>query len=364
MNVRGSGLVRKAIYVVSTEESSGKSAIIVALASMAMEMGVRVGYFKPIGTSSLLAPGREHLDEDVEIMRAILKSRHESNILCPIILKREDFLRDFAETHIKSHIENILAAYKVASNGTDIMLIEGSRSLSVGAFIECSAPRLAREIGAEILLIGRFRDDSIVDDVLQAQDCCIKWGTKISWVVLNRIPPDMMEHAERVVRPFLEKHGIRVSGLIPEDRVLSSPTVREICDFIGGRVLAGKDGLDRTIEAVLVGAMTPESAVKYFRKVANELVITGGDRTDIILTALETDVSAIVLTGNLYPSTKVFPKADQLKVPLILVPYDTYTTLQYVQKVIGRIKPGDSRRISAAINLVRKYVDWRQLLGV
>jgi BioD-like phosphotransacetylase family protein len=166
-----------------------------------------------------------------------------------------------------------------------------------------------------------------------------------------------------VIKPFIEKHGIKVLGLIPEDKNLSAPTAREICDFIGGRVLAGKDGLDKMIEAILIGAMTPDSAAKYFRRVTNELVITGGDRTDIILTALETDVSAIVLTGNLHPSAKVLPKADELKVPLILVPYDTYTTLQYIQKIIGKIKPRDSRRISTAVNLVREHVDWRQLIG-
>ncbi|MEM2351671.1 MAG: DRTGG domain-containing protein, partial [Thermoproteota archaeon] len=74
-------------------------------------------------------------------------------------------------------------------------------------------------------------------------------------------------------------------------------------------------------------------------------------------------VSAIILTGNLYPSVKVFPKADQLKVPLILVPYDTYTTLQYVQRMIGRIKPKDVRRIKTIIDLVKTHVDLKKILS-
>jgi len=117
------------------------------------------------------------------------------------------------------------------------------------------------------------------------------------------------------------------------------------------------------VEAVLIGAMTPESATRYFRKARNELVITGGDRTDIVFAALEAGASALILTGNLYPSVKIFPRADDLSVPIILVPYDTYTTLQQVQRIVGRIKPRDKRRIGRAEKLVRENVDWRQILS-
>jgi BioD-like phosphotransacetylase family protein len=353
-------LVEKAIYIASTDEASGKSAIIIALASIAMEMGKKVGYFKPIGIKSSI-PGREHLDEDAEIMRTFLRLEHESNIICPFTLDKEEFLDEFVDA--ESCIRNIKASYEKISHDKDLMLIEGPHNFSVGSFINCPIPRLAKDLKAEILLVERVMDDSVVDDVLQSQDCCIRWGVNLFGVILNRISPDKMERVKHVIKPFIEKHGIKVLGLIPEDKNLSAPTAREICDFIGGRVLAGKDGLDKMIEAILIGAMTPDSAAKYFRRVTNELVITGGDRTDIILTALETDVSAIVLTGNLHPSAKVLPKADELKVPLILVPYDTYTTLQYIQKIIGKIKPRDSRRISTAVNLVREHVDWRQLIG-
>lgn len=356
-------MVKKAIYVASTDELSGKSAIIMALISIAKEMGKSVGYFKPIGFSSSLIPGREHVDEDVEIIGSILNMRYESSDICPLVLRKDEFLEDFTRIDIKSCIEKIHEAYEKISKKADLMLIEGPPTFSTGAFAGCPVPRLARDFNAEILLIEKSGEDSVVDDILQVQDCCIRWGTRIFGVILNRIPQDRLERTERVVKPFIEKAGIEVLGLIPEDKMLSAPTVREICDFIGGRVLAGKDGLDKMVEAILIGAMTPESAAKYFRKVTNELVITGGDRTDIILTALETDVAAIVLTGNLYPNVRVFPKADELNIPLILVPYDTYTTLQHVQKIIGRIKPKDSRRINAAVDLVKKNVDFMKILA-
>lgn len=357
-----SELVKKSIYITSTEEASGKSVIAVSLASIAKESGEKTGYFKPITLEASLVHGREGKDEDIEVMRRILGLKAEYNVICPFTLKRDYFLKDFLNLDVSQSVENVLKSYREASNGKDIMLIEGPRTLSIGAFLGCPVPKLARAFNANVLLVLKFKDDFIVDEILQAQEYCARWDVKIFGVILNRIPQDAIVRVESIIKPFIEEQRIKVLGLIPEDKALSSLTAREVCEFIGGEVLAGEDGLDNLIEAILIGAMTPESAAKYFRQVTNELVITGGDRSDIILTALETGVSAIILTGNLYPSAKVFPKADHLKIPLIIVPYDTYTTLQHVQKIIGRIKPGDPRRINAAINLVKKNVDWEYIL--
>ena len=355
-------LVEKAIYLASTEEASGKSVLAISLASMASELGKKVGYFKPITLENSLAPGREGIDEDVEVMRKILNLKLDYESLCPITLKRDDFIKDFLEADVSRCIENLSRCFEKVSENRDIVLIEGPRTLSVGSFLGCPVPKLAKHFNAEILLVLRFRDDFIVDEMLEIREYCARWDAEILGVVLNRVPRNFMHRVENVIKPFIEKRGLKVFGVIPEEKSLSALTAREICEFLGGRVLAGEDGLDNLVEDVLIGAMTPESAAKYFQRAVNEVVITGGDRTDVILTALETGVAALILTGNLYPSAKVFPRADQLKVPLILVPYDTYTTLLHVQKIIGRIKPSDYRRIRSAINLVKKHVDWKKIL--
>jgi len=181
-------------------------------------------------------------------------------------------------------------------------------------------------------------------------------------VLLNRVPPDRVARTEKVVRKQLESRGMRVLGLVPEEKTLSAVTVRELHKAIGGEVLAGKDGMDKAIQTFLVGAMTMESAARYFREATNKVVITGGDRTDIILAALETGASALVLTGNLHPSVKVLARADDLAVPIILVPYDTYATLQMVQRVVRKIKPKDRRRVETARRLFEEHTEWRRIL--
>jgi BioD-like phosphotransacetylase family protein len=262
----------------------------------------------------------------------------------------------------KKYFFDIVSAFKKISKGKEIMLVEGPLSLSTGSFVNCSVPRIAVNIGAKILLVERYKDDFIVDRVLQTQDYCEKWGISLFGVIINRIPQDKIERVKKIIKPILETNNIKILGLIPEDEILDSLTVRELYEVIGGKILAGKKGMNGIVKNILIGAMTPESASRYFRKTKNEIIITGGDRTDIIFAALEAGAAGLVLTGNLYPSIRVFPRADELGVPIILVPYDTYTTLKLIQGIVGKIKSTDKKRIKIAKKLIKENVKCEEII--
>ena len=356
-------MAKRAVYIASTEELSGKSAVTVSLAMIAKSLGKTVGYFKPIGMASRISPEGESLDEDVETMKELLGLQADSSLICPFVLGKGEFLEELGKVDFSRCADQIVASYKRAAEGKDVILIEGPHALPTGSFLGCPMPKLAATFDAHVLLVVRFEDDYVLDEVLHARDYCSRWEVPLLGVIVNRIPSGKMKRAEGVVKPSLEKNGVRVLGLVPEDVLLSALTVREIYEVTGGKVLAGTEGMDKTVETVLIGAMTPESATRYFRKARNELIITGGDRTDIIFAALEAGTAALLLTGNLYPSVKIFPRADDLSVPIILVPSDTYTALRQIQKIVGRIKPRDKKRIGRAEKLVRENVDWRQILS-
>lgn len=355
-------MTEHSIYIASAKEMAGKSVITISLALKAKELGRKVGYFKPIGLGSSLSGEGDVVDEDVETIKEILGLEEEVKLLCPIILGKGEFLEEFAKTNIRDYAEKIAESYEKVSEGKDLMLIEGPNTLSTGAFLNLSVPKLAAVFSSKVLLVAQVKDDSVVDELIQARDYCIKCGVSPLGVVLNRVLSDKMARAEHVVKPCLEDQNIKVLGVIPEDRVLSALTVREIYEAVGGKILAGKDGMDKIIQTFLIGAMTMESATKYFRKATNKLVITGGDRTDVIFAALETGTSALILTGNLHPSVKILSRADDLAVPIILVSYDTFTTLRLVQKIIGKIKPRDKKRIDITKKLFEENVDWKQIL--
>jgi BioD-like phosphotransacetylase family protein len=354
--------MKAVVYVVSPSEGSGKTTLIMSIAMKAAELGKRVGYFKPIGFGSTVGPSGELIDEDARDMKEILQLKESTDLLCPIVLEKFRFLKKFDEANLSGAREKIVSSYRKVSEGKELMLIDGPNSLSGGLFLNCSALSLAKEFDAGILLITKIKDDSFLDDLLLASDYCRKLGLSPLGAILNRVPTDYPE-AEKFARALLKKEGIEVLGSIPNSEVLSALRVREIYELIGGEILAGEGGMDKLVRNFLVGAMSMEGAIRYFRRTTDKLVIVGGDRTDIISAALETGTSAIIATGGLHPSVKVLPRADELNVPIILVPYDTYTTLQQIQKIMGKIKPGDKARLELAKKLFEENVKWEKIIG-
>jgi len=126
--------------------------------------------------------------------------------------------------------------------------------------------------------------------------------------------------------------------------------------------VCGERNLSNLVETYLVGAMTQDSALRYFRRAPRKAVITGGDRLDIALAALETDTSALILTGDFPPDVRVLTAAEEKGIPIILVSYDTYSTIERVKDVTGKIKIDDEKRINLAKKLVADHVDWRGIL--
>jgi len=172
-------------------------------------------------------------------------------------------------------------------------------------------------------------------------------------VVINRVPRYRMRFVEETVRPYLQKRGIKVYGVLPEERLLQAVSVREIAARLDGEVLCASEAVDELVENLMVGAMGVDSALSYFRRLPNKAVITGGDRPDVQLAAMETSTRCIVLTGNLRPNPIILSRAEEIGVPMILVKPDTLTTVEAISGFFGRTR----------FHQAKKVERFRELLG-
>jgi BioD-like phosphotransacetylase family protein len=356
-------LSARSIYIASTGKLSGKSSITISLALKAKELGMKIGYFKPVGRGSSLNRKNQVIDKDVEIIKDIMRLEEDIELICPIVLGKGDFLEEFLSVRNHDYSDAIIRSYEKISEDKDLVLVEGPDTLHTGSFLNLPVPRIAEILSSKVVIVAQLIDDSIVDELIHARDYCLGWDVSILGVILNRITQENVKKTRTLMKPYLKERGIDILGTIPENSVLGALTIKEIYEEIGGQILAGKDGMNKTVQSFLIGAMTIEGAMKYFRRAKDKLIVTGGDRTDMILAALETNASALILTGNLYPSVKILPRADKLDIPVILVPYDTFTTLQLIQKIIGRIKPRDEKRITIAKKLLEENVVWKKIIS-
>ena len=344
----------KCLYITSVEQYSGKTALCLALGKLYQERGFDVGYLKPFSLQPWKVKGKL-ADEDASYVCDTLGLDAEPWELSPVVITSERLRAHLAGEEETDLMEIVKTAAKNACQDRDILLLEGGGSLREGYVMDLPSERVASQLGSDILVVVKYRDDvRVLDDVLTAE---FRLGEKLSGVVINRVPEHAMGFVSNLVTPFLEKKGVPVLGILPEVRGLAALTVGEIIDVLGAEVLTEDYDPDALVEALMVGAMTEDAALRRFRRQHNKTVITGGDSTDIQLAALETSTTCLVLTGNLHPSNLIIKQAGYMGVPLLLVPQNTMETIERLDGVFGKTRLGQHAKLEMFQNLLDEHFD-------
>lgn len=346
----------KSIYVMGPS-GSGKTAICAALALKFLEKGLTVSYFKPVGS---VAGADVTDDEDALLMKSIL------NMETPV----ETMVRLTASPYYLSKYRNggdylgdIVAAFKDVSRDVDVVIVGGATWPYAMGSLGLDAFSLAREFGSMVLVVQKIENDYSVDQALSNCEMARLKGLEVLGTILNNVPRQLLDKTRGVYKPLVEERGFKVLGVVPKRLEIAAPTVREFAEVLGGEILTGEDNLDLLVEDVMVGAMTLDSALSYLRRATNKALITGGDRADLALAAMETSTSAIILTGGLYPDVRLIARASEKNIPVILVHYDTYTTIEMLHEVTRKIKPTDVKGINLAKENLEKHCDWKEILA-
>lgn len=333
----------KTIIVSSTAPYAGKSGVCVALLQELEARGLAPGYFKPYGTMPAVTSGVQ-TDQDAWYINDLLSFPSPLEAVCPVVRTRS-FIEDVLAGKVGDLTETVRTAYAAACVRHDVMVVEGPADSAQGRSVGLTGCELAKMLECRVVLVDRWSGVYLPDTVLHAKDCLEGYlaGVVFNWV-RESDQPTVAEH----VTPMLEERGVPVFGQLEFDPVLSSVTVIEIVDSLGGVVLCCEDRLDEQVESFMVGAMGQDKALRFFRRKARKAVITGGDRADVQLAALETSTSAIVLTGNQPPSSVVLSRADELGVPMVMVDMDTLTAVERMESLMGHVRlhgPGKTDRM-------------------
>jgi BioD-like phosphotransacetylase family protein len=345
------------LYVTSTQPSAGKTGLCIGLGHHFLADGFSLAYMKPISFQAKSVVGKL-LDEDVQFVKNAFDLKEHLEDLVPVALTRdrvEAILRGVDTTDFEA---NLMAAFNKITQGKDVTILEGGNSLREGYSIGLSTPYVCEILKASEIVVVPYSDERVVDDALAARK---RLGKSMLGVVINIVPRARMEYAETVVRAFLEERGVKVFGVLPQERLLQSLSVRELVDVLGGEALCCPDNLDQLVEHLMVGAMSVDSALTYFRRKPNKAVITGGDRPDIQLAALETSTRCIILTGNLRPSPIILSRAEELGVPMIEVPHDTLTTVEIIERFFGKTRFHQPKKIARLTELLDQRFDYAGL---
>ncbi len=346
----------KALYVTSVEPHSGKSAVCIALGRILQSQGHKIGYLKPISTQPWRTPDGRLADEDAAFACKILSLPSDPTALSPVIITSSLLRARLSGVLQEDLLARVLGAVEEAAQSNDLLLLEGGHTLRQGHAMGLSNLLLAEKIGAPALVVLRYHGElQIVDDALAAR---LRLGEQCMGVLLNHVPPEAQDFIDQYAIPYLQGQGLRVFGALPRNPRLSALSLGELIDLLDAQVLTEQFDPDALVETFTVGAMSVDAALSRFRRQRNKAVITGGDRADIQLAALETSTVALILTGNLHPSPVVIHQAESLRVPILLVKSNTMETVDAIENAYGKTRLGQPEKLEAFIALLQQHLDW------
>ncbi|WP_251343579.1 phosphotransacetylase family protein [Haloplanus halophilus] len=349
------------LLVTATGESTGKTAIAVALGRHAQARGRSVGYMKPKGTRLQSQVGKT-LDRDPMLARELLDTDDEMHEMEPIVYS-PTFVRSALEGRERPDElrERVREGFDAVAEGRDLVIVEGGGRVTTGGVVDLTDADVAELLDAEVVLVAEYGTPTDVDETLAAAR---RLGDRLAGVLFNRVADAAYDEVESLVAPFLEGKGIPVLGVLPRESELAGVSVADLAGELGAELLTDVP-TDGVVERFLVGAMSGEEALRFFRRTKDAAVVTGGDRSDIHTAALEAPgVKCLVLTGGRRPPAAVLGTAAEKGVPILLCSADTLTTLERAEEVVRSGRTRDERTVEVMGDLLTDHADVDALLGV
>lgn len=350
----------KTILTTSLDEGTGKTAITLALATLAEDEDADVGYMKPKGTRLQSSVGKT-LDEDPMLAREMLDLDAEMHELEPVVYSPtfiEQALRGREDPEALH--DRIVNAFADLSENRDLMMVEGADTVSTGGIVDLTDVKVAEMLESKTLLVSSYEQPGDVDDVLAAAETL---GDDLIGVLFNKVPDQAYDSLEEDAAPYLDGKGIDVLGIVPKEQELAGVTVGDLADELGAEVLT-ETSMDSYIERFQVGAMSSEEALRYFRRSKDAAVITGGDRAEIQTAALEAPgIRALILSGGHRPSNAVLGKAEEQDVPVLLVQSDTLTAVERAEDIVRGGQTRDEKTVERMSELLHDHADTDAIIG-
>ncbi|MCX7913794.1 MAG: DRTGG domain-containing protein [Thermodesulfovibrionales bacterium] len=344
------------VFITSNSGFSGKNFIAIGLTSKLIELGYNVGYMKPISKTSI-KEGKDFYDADAIFIKKALSLAEPMNLISPFALSYETQIVQLRDKVKLAH-KRIMDAFN-SMKDKDFLIISGPGDIFEGSLLDVDALSLINEMQAYVIFVEAWKGVTSMDAVYGMQKLV---KDRYIGAVFNKVPTNIFPYVKDSVKPFMEKRGTKIFGVFYKDKLLESVTIRHIIEALNGGILCGEDKLDELISNFMIGAMDVASALKYFSKVPDKVVITGANRADIQLAAIETSTKCIILTGGLYTNEFVLERAMAKGVAIIAVQDDTFTAVDKIENILSKTRIREKGKIERAKKLFDEEFDLNRFL--
>ncbi|HTE00106.1 MAG TPA: phosphate acetyltransferase [Mucilaginibacter sp.] len=350
----------KTIFIAAAEPYSGKSIIVLGLMNMLLGKTQKVGYFKPIINTNPSAK------KDVHIQTIISHFALPAKFEEAYAFTRQEAMQYFEDEKQGEMIDSIISKYKKLEEDYDFIVLEGSDFVGEGTAFELNSNILiAKNLSSPAILVVSGENKTTVQIIHSAMNFWRNFkdnDIQVLGIIANKIQPEQLEDVQQLLADQLPVDILL--AVIPADKALLNPTVKEIYEQLGGELLFGEENLSNQVDNYVTGAMQLPNFLNHISE--NVLIVTPGDRGDIVIGSLQANLSSnypkvagIVLTTGFQPEEPVNRLIQGLQnvVPIISVKTATFQTINQIGAIRARITSDNPKKIQLAIDTFNKYVD-------
>jgi phosphate acetyltransferase len=351
--------VNKGLYIATIEPRSGKSLLSLGLMDALLSRMAKVAYYRPIITEGKKSKIDSHLQLILQTFN--LKFDYEN----AYSYTKQKMIQLVNLGKKGEVIDTIMNDYKRLEEEYDFVLVEGSDFEDEVSVFEFEINlQIAKNLGLPVLI--NASGDNSIEDSIQNLELAYKsfLGKEIGVmaIVINKIQEKNRSKFIKGIQKFCADE-VQILA-IPVNELLSNPSVREVVEALNGKVLFGEHLLDGIVGSFSVGAMQLHNYLTHIGQ--NNLVITPGDRADIIIGVLQAHKSAsyprmvgIILTGGLIPEESILKLIEGLDdiIPIISVEENTFKAANKIGRINCKIRPDDTTKIQLSLETFYKYVD-------
>ncbi len=359
----------KRIFIAATMQNDGKTTVSMGLIFNFMERFKNIGFIKPIGQRYLEEEGQK-VDEDSVLIEDVCGIKCGIKDMSPIAVEKGFTERYILKPDKESIDTQIRESFARVVKDKEFVVIEGTGHAGVGSVFDHSNASVAKLLGAKVILVSSGGIGRPIDEIMLNKSLFEKEGVSLLGVIINKVKQDKFDKVKRLVKEGLKRLGVNVLGVMPYQLMLTYPTMRQIWEETNFKIFSGKECMDNYIAKIVIGAMEPHDALNFISE--NSLLITPGDREDLIMTALglhiskanvcPTQIAGMILTGGFLPHPEVVGVMKNTNIPVFTTELDTYTTASLIHDLTVKIRPQDTDKIEAVKNMVKDYVAIDEIL--
>ncbi|MBZ8141621.1 phosphate acetyltransferase [Rubrivivax gelatinosus] len=338
------------LYVVPTEPGFGVSSIALGLVRALQVAGSKVAFVKPISDPDLAGDGRD---------RSVAFARQLFGFEVPdaIALDKAEAMTRAGD--IDTLLEDVVALVHAASEGADIVVVEGAAPSDGHPLVTDLDLAVAKALRADVIPVVPGEADSVpalgdrIADVLHRFG---RDGATPVGVVVARAPEDLAADAVAgtAAAPLL--------GIVPENAAMAAPRLSDVVEDLGFQVVEAGDLAGARVQDVVVAARSPEHLVG--RLGPGTLVVTPGDRSDVVLTtsfakATGMPIAGILLTcgAQLAPSLKSFLEPRRAGLNILRTELQTYEAVTQLAALDRRVRIDDVQRMDRLVQHAAEHLD-------